>query len=48
MLLVVVLVVGAYAVVRIRDTLSSGGAAHPADANADNTKPFNPNTSPTR
>lgn len=42
LLLVVVVAVGAYAVVRIRDTLGANGAATAAAGNADDTKPFNP------
>ncbi|MDT5047729.1 MAG: hypothetical protein QOG75_3603 [Mycobacterium sp.] len=41
LLLVVVVAVGAYAVVRIRDTLGANGAATAAAGNADDTKPFN-------
>ena len=42
LLLVVVVAVGAYAVVRIRDTLGANGTATAAAGNADDTKPFNP------
>jgi hypothetical protein len=41
LLLVVVVAVGAYAVVRIRDTLGANGTATAAAGNADDTKPFN-------
>jgi hypothetical protein len=42
LLLVVVVAVGGYAVVRIRDAFGANGAVMAADGNADNTKPFNP------
>ena len=42
LLLVVVVVIGAYAVVRIRDSFGAAGTAAAADGNSDNTKPFNP------
>ncbi|MDT5056936.1 MAG: hypothetical protein QOD02_1237 [Mycobacterium sp.] len=42
LLLVVVVAVGAYAVVRIRDTLGANGTATAAAGNAGDTKPFNP------
>jgi Mycobacterium membrane protein len=42
LLLVVVVALGAYAVVRIRDTLGANGTATAAAGNADDTKPFNP------
>jgi hypothetical protein len=42
LLLVVVISLGAYAVVRIRDTFGANAAVASADGNADNTKPFNP------
>ena len=42
LLLVVVVAVGAYAVVRIRDTLGANGTATAAVGNGDDTKPFNP------
>jgi hypothetical protein len=41
LLLVVVVALGAYAVVRIRDTLGANGTATAAAGNADDTKPFN-------
>jgi Mycobacterium membrane protein len=41
-LLVVVIALGAYAVVRIRDTFGANAAVASGDGNADNTKPFNP------
>jgi hypothetical protein len=41
-LLVVVVSIGAYAVVRIRDLFGAAGTAAAADGNSDNTKPFNP------
>ena len=41
MLLVVVVALGMYAVVRIRDMFGAGGAVAVAEVNAD-TKPFNP------
>ena len=42
LLLVVVVALGAYAIVRIRDTLGANGIAAAAEGNSDNTKPFNP------
>jgi Mycobacterium membrane protein len=42
LLLVVLLSLGAYTVVRIRDTFGAPPAATGADGNADDTKPFNP------
>jgi hypothetical protein len=42
LLLVVVVSLGAYAVVRIRDTFGANAAVASGDGNADNTKPFNP------
>ena len=42
LLLAVVIAVGAYAVVRIRDTFGASAAVAAAEGNADNTKPFNP------
>jgi hypothetical protein len=42
LLLVVVVTLGAYAVVRIRDSVSAGRTATNAGGNGDNTKPFNP------
>ena len=42
LLLVVVISLGAYAVVRIRDTFGANAAVASGDGNADNTKPFNP------
>jgi hypothetical protein len=42
LLLVVVVVIGAYAVVRIRDLFGAEATAAAADGNSDNTKPFNP------
>lgn len=42
LLLVVVVALGAYAVVRIRDTLGANGTATAAAGSGDNTKPFNP------
>jgi hypothetical protein len=42
LLLAVVIAVGAYAVVRIRDTFGANAAVAAAEGNADNTKPFNP------
>jgi Mycobacterium membrane protein len=42
LLLVVVVALGAYAVVRIRDTLGANGTATAAVGNGDDTKPFNP------
>ena len=42
LLLVVVISLGAYAVVRIRDTFGANAGVASGDGNADNTKPFNP------
>jgi Mycobacterium membrane protein len=42
LLLVVVVSLGTYAVVRIRDTFGANAAVASGDGNADNTKPFNP------
>ena len=42
LLLVVLLSLGAYTVVRIRDTFGATPPAAGADGNADDTKPFNP------
>jgi hypothetical protein len=42
LLLVVVIVLGMYAVVRIRDQFGAGATAAAADGNSDDTKPFNP------
>jgi hypothetical protein len=42
LLLVVVVMLGAYAVVRIRNTFGAGDIAVAADGNGDETKPFNP------
>jgi hypothetical protein len=42
LLLAVVVAVGAYAVVRIRDTFGASANAATSEGNADNTKPFNP------
>lgn len=42
LLLVVVISLGAYTVVRIRDTFGAHGAVTGGEGNADNTKPFNP------
>jgi Mycobacterium membrane protein len=42
LLLVVVISLGAYAVVRIRDTFGTYGGATGGDGNAGDTKPFNP------
>jgi hypothetical protein len=42
LLLVVVVAVGAYAVVRIRDSVSANRTAANGGGNGDNTKPFNP------
>jgi hypothetical protein len=41
-LLAVVILVGAYAVVRIRDTFGAHSGVTSGEGNADNTKPFNP------
>jgi hypothetical protein len=42
LLLVVVIALGAYAVVRIRNTFGANAWVASGDGNADNTKPFNP------
>jgi hypothetical protein len=42
LLLVVVISLGAYAVVRIRDTFGANAVVASGEGNADNTKPFNP------
>ncbi|ORV48676.1 MmpS family protein [Mycobacterium europaeum] len=42
LLLAVVIALGGYAVVRIRDTFGANAAIGSGEANADNTKPFNP------
>lgn len=42
LLLVVVTALGAYVVVRVRDSFGANAYASSADANADQTKPFNP------
>jgi Mycobacterium membrane protein len=42
LLLVVVIALGAYAVVRIRDMFGANAVVASGDGNADNTKPFNP------
>jgi len=42
LLLVVVVVIGTYAVVRVRDLFGAEGTAAAADGNGDETKPFNP------
>jgi hypothetical protein len=42
LLLVVVISLGAYAVVRVRDMFGADGAVTAGDGNADNTKPFSP------
>lgn len=42
LLLVVVVGLGAYVVLRIRDSFGANAHASSGDANADNTKPFNP------
>lgn len=42
LLLVVVIALGAYAVVRIRNTFGSHGAISSGEGNGGNTKPFNP------
>ena len=42
LLIVVVVALGAYTVVRIRDAFGVKDAVTAAEANADNTKPFNP------
>jgi hypothetical protein len=41
-LLVVVITLGAYAVLRIRDLFGAQATAAAADGNSDDTKPFNP------
>lgn len=42
LLLVVVVALGSYVVIRIRDSFGANAYVANADANADNTKPFNP------
>jgi Mycobacterium membrane protein len=42
LLLIVVIALGAYAVVRIRDTFGANAGVASGEGNADNTKPFNP------
>ncbi|OHV06959.1 MmpS family protein [Mycobacterium talmoniae] len=42
LLLVVVVALGAYVVLRVRDSFGANAYASSADANADDTKPFNP------
>ncbi|MEZ0350262.1 MmpS family transport accessory protein [Mycobacterium sp. pR1184] len=42
LLLLVVIVLGGYVVVQVRDTFGANGTAMSGEANADNTKPFNP------
>ena len=42
LLLVVVVALGAYAIVRIRDTMGANRTPAAAEGNSDNTKPFNP------
>ena len=42
LLLIVVVSLGAYAVIRIRDTFGAHGGTTNSEGNADNTKPFNP------
>jgi Mycobacterium membrane protein len=42
LLLVVVVVLGSYVVLRIRDSFGANAHLASGDANADNTKPFNP------
>src|ERR1700739_3874639 len=42
LLLVVVISLGAYTVVRVRDMFGADGAVTAGDGNADNTKPFSP------
>lgn len=42
LLLVVVVALGSYVVIRIRDTFGANAHTSSGDANADNTKPFNP------
>jgi len=46
LLLVVVVALGGYTVVRIRNTFGSNGAVTSGEGAGANTKPFNPNTSP--
>ncbi len=42
LLLVVVIALGAYVVVRVRSSFGAGARVAASDANADDTKPFNP------
>lgn len=42
LLLVIVIALGAYVVVRVRDSFGAGAREAASDANADDTKPFNP------
>lgn len=42
LLLVVVIALGGYVVVRVRDMFGANGAVSSGDANGDDTKPFNP------
>src|ERR1700758_3224898 len=42
LLLVILISLGTYAVVRIRDTFGANAAVASGEGNADNTKPFNP------
>lgn len=42
LLLVLVIALGAYVVVRVRDSFGAGARIAASDANADDTKPFNP------
>jgi Mycobacterium membrane protein len=42
LLLVVVVALGSYVVLRVRDSFGANAHASSADANADDTKPFNP------
>ncbi|MCV7382269.1 MmpS family protein [Mycolicibacter longobardus] len=42
LLLVIVIALGAYVVVRVRDSFGAGARMAASDANADDTKPFNP------
>lgn len=42
LLLVVVIAVGGYAVLRIRDTFGTGAVMSSGESNVDDTKPFNP------
>ncbi|TXI52032.1 MAG: MmpS family protein [Mycolicibacter arupensis] len=42
LLLVVVIALGAYVVVRVRDSFGAGARTASSDANSDETKPFNP------